>query len=1075
MNSLRRYLTAVLGLAMVITLGTGCSKQARKDRILSRANANFEVGQYDKAEIEYLNILKQSPGDPVAIARLGLIYHAQGRVLSALAWLRKASELDTNNIEVRLNLGKTYLGVNQRRAAWDLATRVLQQDPGNHEALLLMTDSASDAEEIQQVIQRIERFSEAERDQSDVHLALGSLYLRQQDTNRAEVEFNLALARDPKSSAAHLALGNFLLLRNDIKGAEHELKAASELAPLRSAQLFPYAQLLLSQTNVQGARATIQSVTEKAPDYLPAWTFLAQLAFAQREIEECDRLIQNILSRDPSHYEALLIKGSLMVGRGDSTNAVAHFEQMAGSIYGQLPQVQYQLALAHLGNNNLTKGMESLSRAITLNTNFVQASLLLGELNLRKGDTALAIVTLRQLTNQQPQLGRAYLMLADAYQAQRDPEAALEVYGQLLARVPADSRILLLRGDLLARMDRRAEAREDFIKSLESAPDYVPALEKLVDMDLLDKQYAAALDRIQIAMKRDPNSPNPWLLEAKVYMARNDLDQAEASLLQANEKNPDLQVPYLLLAKTYVDTKKYPQALQRLQELVGKHTNNVSALLQIGMIQDHVKNYDAARESYEKVMAINPSSVLALNNLAYLYSERLGRMDKAYELARRAAELAPDEPSTADTLGWIYFKRGEYSRALTLLQESVGKLPDSAEIHYHLGATHYMLGEPDPARLHLQRALDEGADYIGKQDARERLALLSLDTSKADASTLAGLEKRTREVPDDPIALGVLAAIHELQGNLEKAADSYERALKITPRNVGMTARLAMVYERLNDSQKALKLARHAHNLAPEDARISHHLGRLVFQTGDYKWAASLLAEGARKFQNEPGFLYDLAWSQYSMGQVPEAVASMRQAAQGSLPPARATEADRFLTLVDAAGNQDKTQAVAPVAQAVLEKNPNDVPALMVGARMHEQQGRFREAAQSYDRALALYPFFLPATRNLAILWAEQLGDDEKAYELAITARNALPQDAELAKVLGVLAYRRGDYRRSKEFLSESERTRSGDASLLYHLGMAYYQLKEPDECRRTLQRALALGMQSTLAEEAKRVLAGLK
>ena len=64
------------------------------------------------------------------------------------------------------------------------------------------------------------------------------------------------------------------------------------------------------------------------------------------------------------------------------------------------------------------------------------------------------------------------------------------------------------------------------------------------------------------------------------------------------------------------------------------------------------------------------TSVPALNNLACLYSEQLNDLNKAYDLARKAHELQPQEASAGDTLGWVLYKRGDYQQALSILQNS---------------------------------------------------------------------------------------------------------------------------------------------------------------------------------------------------------------------------------------------------------------------------------------------------------------------------------------------------------------------------------------------------------------------
>ena len=66
-------------------------------------------------------------------------------------------------------------------------------------------------------------------------------------------------------------------------------------------------------------------------------------------------------------------------------------------------------------------------------------------------------------------------------------------------------------------------------------------------------------------------------------------------------------------------------------------------------------------------------------------------------MAEQARQLQPDNAYIADTLGWILYRRGDYARALRLLGEAAEKLPTAAETQYHLGMTHYMMGEEGPA------------------------------------------------------------------------------------------------------------------------------------------------------------------------------------------------------------------------------------------------------------------------------------------------------------------------------------------------------------------------------------------
>jgi tetratricopeptide (TPR) repeat protein len=532
---------------------------------------------------------------------------------------------------------------------------------------------------------------------------------------------------------------------------------------------------------------------------------------------------------------------------------------------------------------------------------------------------------------------------------------------------------------------------------------------------------------------------------------------------------PSLDRSYLLLAQLYVSAGKEQAALDRLNGLVSK-TNSAVVYMEIGEIQDMLKDYPKARDAYEKVIAIQPDFVPALNNLSYLYSERLNELDKGYQLAERARQLSHD-PSAADTLGWILFKKGDYTRARGLIEESASKMASQPEVQYHLGMVRYMLGDEEAARASLQQAADSTQDFPGKDQAVRHLAILAVDPRTADAKTQADLEKRLQEEPNDPVAANRLGAIYERTGALDKAAKTYEQSLKENPQNAQIMARLGRIYMNLNQFDKALDVAKDAHKLAPDDAVISCLLGRLVFQSGDYSWAASLLQEAAPKVPSQPEVQYDLAWSYYSIGRVNDAERTMQAAAPALTGSIRA-DAKQFLAMVAAA--RTPTPAAQAQATQILGTNSDYVPAIMASATQAEQSGKADDAIKLYEKALAHYPAFSPAARNVTILYAEHPGgDDQKAYDLGVKARGVYPDDMKLERAVGVLAYRRGEYSRAVQLLQDSSQALNDDGELFYYLGMAQYQLKHAPQSKAALQRALALNTKS--ADDARKVLAELK
>jgi tetratricopeptide (TPR) repeat protein len=552
---------------------------------------------------------------------------------------------------------------------------------------------------------------------------------------------------------------------------------------------------------------------------------------------------------------------------------------------------------------------------------------------------------------------------------------------------------------VLIQQRKLGQARQAVEQSLRLAPTSLGALEQLVELDLLENKYPAATQHVEEQIARNPTAAEPYLLMAKIHVAQalkrvdgdqtnrvsaipvnlelNDtpeakeqVDKAQAALRKAIAMNKELRNGYLLLAQLLVAAHQQEAALKGLLSFASG-TNDVAALMQIGMIYEQLANAPAARDAYEKALKVEPKFGLALNNLAYLYSEKLDKLDKAYELAAKARDLMPSDPFTADTLGWILYRQKQYSRALGLIEESAMRLSENPEIQYHLGMTLYMMGDEESAGAALKRAESSAADAQIRRKAAQPLSILAIKVDTAGPAEIARLEQSLVDNPDDPVVLIRLAGIQSRNGDYQKALLSYQSALKKNPQNSSIRLKLAELwFEHLNDASKALEMARAAHDLSPDDARVSRLLGRLLCEKGDcqeYNWAVSLLEEAGRRLPEDPAASYDLAWACYNLGRVEAAEKKMQSVAAGPPGGPKHADAELFVSMM-AALREPSNPAGAAKVQTVLRERPEYIPALMASARLLEEQHDYHGAADVYRRILRNNPLFVPATRNLASL-----------------------------------------------------------------------------------------------------------
>jgi tetratricopeptide (TPR) repeat protein len=1068
------FLSRIVVAALLLGFGFGCSPEARKSRHIKRAENYFKSGEYNKAKIEYLGVLRLDPKNEIAFERLGFIWSEQGAPLRAAPFLFKARELAPNNPDNRVRLGRVLLSLGDASAARKEATETLAAFPNHDEAILLLSETDRTTQDIAYTEEQLKKFPDQNR--SSYYLAQANVEFRKGQLPAAKEALQHAEQLDPKSSTPHLAFAALLLLTKDFAGATKEFRKAAELSPARSIAHVRLAEFKMQTGAVEEAKQILKQVTAKTPDLLPAWLLLGRIALAEKHYDETNSMLENVFSQDPDNIDARILQAEVLSGRGETQKATETLERLSKT-YPSIPGIKYQLALSYLQQNNLPQAGDALKQAIAANPEYSEAILLLAQVNLRTGNAQAVVPAMTELLKKRPNFGPARLVLAEAHQMLGQLDEAISTLHEQVSNAPRDFQSHFFLGLVLRQQNKSDEARAAFEKARELAPDNPSPVDQLIELDIASKDFKNATSKAQEEVRKTPNSAAAHYMEGKVYAATHSWDQAETALSKALELDANFSRAYDGLISVYVARGKLPEATNRLEALIAKNPKNPSALLMSAMLYEQMKEFEKARLAYEKVLAAYPDFVSALNNLAYLYATHFKQVDKALELANKARQLKPEDPSIADTLGWISYKKGDYQRALSLLQQAASKLSDNPEVQFHLGMANYMMGQMEPARQALERAANSPTDFPGKEDCKRRLALLQESgATNSNAISIPEMQSLLAQEPNDPITLQRIGESYEKEGKFPEAAESYERVIKLNPNLVAPTLKLAQLNAGpLKNANKAMTLAKQARELAPNDPKVNALLGAVAYEVGNFEWAYSLLQESARRMPDNIDALRHYAWAAYSLGKISEARRAMESVLKTTHDAREAEDAKSFLSLTPSEQTSPDSEALSAEAEKILQAQPDYVPALMVQAQAARQRHDDKTATEIYNKILQRYPDFSPAQKDLARVYANDSASLNNAYELAVKAHKKLPDDVDLTQTLAEISYKRKDFNYTLQLLNENGRKKPLDAQALFYLGMSSSQLKQNTQARDALQRALGAGLSEPFATEAKQTLTQLR
>lgn len=169
------------------------------------------------------------------------------------------------------------------------------------------------------------------------------------------------------------------------------------------------------------------------------------------------------------------------------------------------------------------------------------------------------------------------------------------------------------------------------------------------------------------------------------------------------------------LGQGYLSTGDYARARDQLVAAARSNPYNADTHYNLAVAFSRLGKPDSAAEAYERCLELEPGNIDAANNLAWLYAVGGENLDRALELALMATREAPDA-NHFDTLGWVYYKRGDLDNARRALERSVELGPRNVESMYHLAVVHMDGGNLNRARTLLARVIeiDRGGEFAVK-------------------------------------------------------------------------------------------------------------------------------------------------------------------------------------------------------------------------------------------------------------------------------------------------------------------------------------------------------------------------
>jgi tetratricopeptide (TPR) repeat protein len=342
------------------------------------------------------------------------------------------------------------------------------------------------------------------------------------------------------------------------------------------------------------------------------------------------------------------------------------------------------------------------------------------------GDSQRALSLLALVTKSEPSYPIGWESTARVAIDIKDWPTAENAIAKLAAINGQKLTAVYLRGTMLIGTGNVEEAVSQFTDVVSADPN-TPlaehALIALVSADRSLKRLEAASHYIE-TLSADSSFVTTVLGEC--YVDLGNFDDAAKAFDKAIGGKAGRPEPFVDRARLYVRQREMDHAIEVLKTGAAAIPSDIQIPMMAAELLGSVGRYQEAETIYDDLLERNPALDAAANNLAELIADYQFGDPVAMEKARRVAERfqGATNPLLLDTLGWVYFRQGNLSQAMTMLERAVatGKVP--AQVHYHYGAVLSKLDRKDLAKTQLEQAAQTSEPYAGLDEAKHLLQSL---------------------------------------------------------------------------------------------------------------------------------------------------------------------------------------------------------------------------------------------------------------------------------------------------------------------------------------------------------------
>jgi Tfp pilus assembly protein PilF len=730
--------------------------------------------------------------------------------------------------------------------------------------------------------------------------------------------------------------------------------------------------------------------------------------------------------------KAFMDSGDHYVAQKNYAEAGIQFRN-AVAIDGSDGTARLKLAEVYALMGDRINALHEYVRAADLMPNNVVAQLRAGKGLLEAGQIAEAKQRALDVLQKEPKNVEAMILLGYALAGLKDLDGAIKEVEQAIEAEPRRVLSYTNLGLLEYAKNGRPAAESALKRATEIEPKSVDAHLSLANFYWAGQQNDQADREFKIALDLDPNSATGNRAYAQFLLANGKAAQGEQYLKRNVAVSPDLDGK-VILADYYLAVGRPKDAVAVLEPLSHTKDGFVVAKLRLAALDFAANRRKDAYDGLDAIFKREPKNDDALVEKArFLLLE--GKYADALAPANAAVESNPQSAPAHYTRGQALEGSGSIDDAIKAFQDVLKLRPSAVAAQVELGRLFLLRGDPAAATELLIEAVKSGPQTVQVHYllAKALIGISDLGHAEREVTIV------TNSTPNNAATQVLAGDYYVARRDAGRARAAYARAFELNPKSVDALTGLVRIdlVEGKRDAVRARLDSRLAAVDAKKDPSLLLLAGKTFLVLEDQQRAERMLRDCLEVDPSNMDAYSSLAGLLKTEGRLDDAKKEYEEVARRL--PKTAVVADTMIGIILAL--QDK----------------------------HD------EAVKHFEKALAVDPRAAVAANNLAWEYAERGANLDVALSLAQTAKARLPNNSEATDTLGWIYYKKDMAALAISTLQQGTEQEPSNATLHYHLGLAYLKSGDRTNARKSLQQALKLAPQSAFAEDARKTLGTIK